>query len=72
MTNEVMHLANAEASLPVLRESAHKHLHQIIYSTSPVQFKMVSMHWEKPICAPPHLSYILLMLPLKQFQSSSD
>ena len=44
-------------------------------STSPVycpfssfQFKMVSMHSEKPICAPPRLSEVSPTLPLKQFQ----
>lgn len=31
-----------------------------------VQFKVVSLHSEKPICAPPHLSQCFL--PLKQFQ----
>ena len=43
-------------------------LHQS--STNPVQFKMVSMRSEKPICAPPPLSEVSPMLPLKQFQSS--
>ena len=37
-----------------------------------VQFKMVSMHSEKPICAPPHLSEVSPALPLKRFQCSSD
>ena len=37
-----------------------------------VQFKMVSMHSKKPICAPPHLSEVSLALPLKWFQCSSD
>ena len=40
-----------------------------------VQFKMASMRLEKPICAPPHLSEVSLMLPLislKQFQCLSD
>ena len=35
----------------------------------PVQFKMVSMHLENPICAaPPHLSEVSPTLPLTQFQ----
>ena len=39
----------------------------------PVQFKMVSMRSEKPICAPPHLSDVsTLTLPLKQFHCSSE
>ena len=37
-----------------------------------VQFKMVSIHSKKPICAPPHLSEVSLALPLKWFQCSSD
>ena len=39
---------------------------------SSVQFKMVSMSSEKPICAPPSLSEVSPMLPLKRFQCSSD
>ena len=39
---------------------------------SPVQFKMVSMCSEKPICAPPHLSEVSPTLPLKWFQCLSD
>ena len=35
---------------------------------SSVQFKMVSMHLEKPICAPLHLSEVSPTLPLKWFQ----
>ena len=37
-----------------------------------VQFKTVSMHLIKLICAPPHLSEVSPALPLKQFQYSSD
>ena len=37
-----------------------------------VQFKMVSMRSEKPICAPPSLSEVSPALPLKRFQCSSD
>ena len=37
-----------------------------------VQLKIVSMHSEKPICAPPHLLKVSPVLPLKQFQCSSD
>jgi len=37
-----------------------------------VQFKMVSMRSEIPICAPPRLSDVFPMLPLKQHQCSSD
>ena len=32
-----------------------------------VQFKMVSMCSEKPICAPPRLSEVSSTLPLKRF-----
>ena len=39
---------------------------------SSVQFRMVSMRLEKPICAPPCLSEVSPMLPLKWFQCSSD
>ena len=39
---------------------------------SSVQFKMVSMRSEKPMCAPPRLSEVSPTLPLKQFQCSSD
>ena len=38
----------------------------------PVQFKMVSMCLEKPICTPPCLSEVSPALPLKRFQCSSD
>ena len=37
-----------------------------------VQFKMVSMRSEKPVCAPPSLSEVSPTLPLKRFQFSSD
>ena len=37
-----------------------------------VQFKMVSMHSKKSICAPPCLSEVSPTLPLKWFQCSSD
>ena len=41
---------------------------------SSLQFKMVSMCWEKPILlrAPPRLSEVCPTLPLKGFQCSSD
>ena len=39
---------------------------------SSLQFKMVSMHSEKPICTPPRLSEVSPMSPLKWFQCSSD
>ena len=39
---------------------------------SSVQFKLVSMCLEKPICAPPHLSEVSPMSSLKWFQCSSD
>ena len=38
----------------------------------PVQFKMVSMHLENPICALSHLSEVSPTLPLIQFQCSAD
>ena len=37
-------------------------------STCSVQFKMVSMRSEKPICARPRLSEVSPKLPLKRFQ----
>ena len=40
---------------------------EIIIQFSSVQFKMVSMRLEKPICAPPHISDVSLKLPLKRF-----
>ena len=40
--------------------------------TGSVQFKMVFMRSEKPICVPPLLSEVSPTLPLKQFQCSSD
>ena len=42
------------------------------YKFSSVQFKIVSMRSEKPICAPPCLSDVSRTLPLKRFQCSSD
>ena len=39
---------------------------------SSVQFSMVSMLSEKPVCAPPRLSEVSPMLPLKRFRCSSD
>ena len=39
---------------------------------SSVQFKMVSMRSEMPICAPPRLSEVSPTLPLKRFQCLSD
>ena len=39
---------------------------------SSVQFKVVSMRSEKPICAPPRLSEVSPTLPFKRFQCSSD
>ena len=39
---------------------------------SSVQFKMVSMRSGRTICAPPHLSGVSPVLPLKQFQCWSD
>ena len=39
---------------------------------SSVQFKMISMRSEKPICAPPSLSGVSATLPLKRFQCSSN
>ena len=39
---------------------------------SSVQFKMVSMRSEKPICAPSHFSEVSSTLPLKWFQCLSD
>ena len=44
----------------------------ILYASNSVQFKMVSMRSEKPICAPPRLSEVSPTLPLKQFHCSSD
>ena len=37
-----------------------------------VEFKMVSRHLEKPMCAPPSLREVSPTLLLKQFNSSSD
>ena len=37
-----------------------------------VQFNVVSVRLEKPICAPPRLSEVSPTLPLKRFQCSSD
>ena len=37
-----------------------------------VQFKMVSMHSEKLVCTPPHLSEVSPVSPLKLFQCLSD
>ena len=37
-----------------------------------VQFRMVVVRPEKPICVPPHSSKVSLLLLLKQFQCSSD
>ena len=37
-----------------------------------IQFEMVSMRSEKPICAPPHLSQVSPTSPLKRLQCSSD
>ena len=46
---------------------------QHIYpSASSVQYKMVSMRSENPICAPPRLSDVSPTLPSKWFQCSSD
>ena len=39
---------------------------------SSVQFKRVSMRSGRSICAPPRVSGVSLMLPLKQFQCWSD
>ena len=39
---------------------------------SSVQFKMVSVHSGRPICAPPHLTGVSPMLPLKRLQCWSD
>ena len=39
---------------------------------SSVQFKMISMRSEKPICITPHLSEVSPKSPLKRFQRSSD
>ena len=44
----------------------------IDFIISSVQFKMVYMRSEKPICAPPSLSEVSPKLPLKRFQCSSD
>ena len=44
----------------------------LIRAVSSVQFKMVSVCLEKPICAPPHFLEISPTLSLKQFQCSSD
>ena len=44
----------------------------ILLQFSSVQFKMVSMRTEKPICAPPRLSEGSPTLPFKRFQCSSD
>ena len=37
-----------------------------------VQFKMVFMRSEKPICVPPRISEVSPTLPLKRFQCSDD
>ena len=42
-----------------------------VYLFSSVQFKMVSMRSEKPICAPSRLSKVSPTLPLKRFQCAS-
>ena len=39
-----------------------------VFHSSSVQFKVVSMRSEMPICAPPHLSEMSPASPLKQFQ----
>ena len=39
---------------------------------SSIQFKVVSVHSEKSIGTPPHLSEVSPTSPLKQFQCSSD
>ena len=44
----------------------------ILYESNSIQFKMVSMRSEKPICAPPRLSEVSPTLPLKRFQCSSE
>ena len=44
----------------------------LLVRRSSVQFKMVSMCSEKPICAPPCLSEVSSTSPLKLFQCSSD
>ena len=43
---------------------------EILFSS--VQFKMVSMRLEKPICAPPRLLEVSPTLPLERLQCSSD
>ena len=44
-----------------------KHFDWHTFSRSSVQFNMVVMRSEKPICAPPRLSAVSPTLPLKQF-----
>ena len=39
---------------------------ELMFILSSVQFKMVSMHSEKPVCTPPHLSKVFPVLLLKQ------
>ena len=59
-----------------IKISATKTTFKILFmckiSSSSVQFKMASTRLEKPICAPPLLSDVSLMLLLKQFQCSTD
>ena len=54
------HIPHGPPSLPLLLQF------------SSVQFKMVSMRSGRPICAPPRLTGVSPMLPLKQFQCWSD
>ena len=53
-------------------ESLQRTIRASITENSSVQFKMVSMLPENPICAPPRLLEVSLTLPLKRFQCSSD
>ena len=50
----------------------HLHFKYSVATTTTVQFKMVSVHLEKSICAPSCLSEVSPKLPLKWFQCSSD
>ena len=42
------------------------------HALSSLHFKMVSMHSEKPIPTPPHLSQVYQTLPVKWFQCSYE
>ena len=63
MTNSIIQTSKLGALLQDWQVTLH--------SFSSVQFKMVSMCSEKPICAPPRLSEVFPPSPFKWFQSST-